>query len=125
MACLCGAASPAGEASNSKTPGWCRNLEELYAGFNQFTIATGTWHTLPRPPAALAYQAAVVVGSEIWCLGGAADQETLEPQLMVFNIQRKVWRLPQMRQAARGQGYACAVLAYHVRCTGQQNVFAC
>eukprot|EP00891_Asterochloris_glomerata_P002487 jgi/Astpho2/2487/fgenesh1_pg.00048_%23_16_t len=74
-----------------------KNLEELYAGFNQFTIATGTWHTLPRPPAALAYQAAVLVGNEIWCLGGAASElETLQPQLMVYNIQRKVWRVPQV-----------------------------
>ena len=46
-----------------------------------------------------------MVGNEIWCLGGAASEaETLEPQLMVFNIQRKVWRLPQIRQAARGEG---------------------
>ena len=114
----------AGQAAASS--GWCRNLEELYAGFNQFTIATGTWHTLPRPPAALAYQAAVVVGNEIWCLGGAAaDAETMKPQLMVFDIQRKVWRLPQTRQAALGQGCACAALADHAQGTGQQTMCAC
>ena len=94
---------PAGQGKQQQHLAGCRNLEELYAGFNQFTIATGTWHTLPSPPAALAYQAAVVVGNEIWCLGGAASEaETLKPQLMVFNNQRKVWRLPQIRQAARG-----------------------
>ena len=113
MACLGGAARPTARQATAWS-GCCRNLEEFYAGFNQFSIATGTWQTLPRPPAALAYQAAVVVGTEIWCLGGAAeDPETLKPQLMVFNIQRKVWRSPQMRQAHRRQGCAQAVLPCH------------
>ena len=125
MACLGGPASLQARQATASS-GWCRNLEELYAGFNQFTIATGTWHTLPRPPAALAYQAAVLVGNEVWCLGGAASElETLQPQLMVYNIQRKVWRVPQVRQAARGQGSTCSVLAHHAQGTGQQNVCAC